>query len=64
MSRRLFQDTIGAWKENQNAGGNLVGNAIQNMIGANRLNQEMQFQSKLAQNSNPYAQYKTNPLDV
>jgi len=64
MSRRLFQDTIGAWKENQNAGGNLVGNAIQNMIGANRLNQEMRFQSKLAQNSNPYAQYKTNPLDV
>lgn len=63
MNRNLFLDNLNAWQQEQQAGGNLVGAGLQNLIGSQRYNQEMQFNRELAANSNPYAQYRTNPIN-
>ncbi len=60
MNRQLFQDNLNAWKENQAAGGNLVGAGISNMLAASRLNKESQFQNELNAKSNPWANYNIN----
>ena len=62
MNRRLFNDSMGAWMQNQQAGQSLVGMGLQNLIGANRLNKEYAFQNKLANNSNPYSDSYANSL--
>lgn len=45
-SRNLFNDTLTAWEENQQAGGELVGAGIQNLIGVNRLQNEREAQKE------------------
>ena len=62
MNRQLFGDTMNAFQQNQTAGGNLVGAGIANAIAATRLNREMAFQNKFAQNNNPYSQDYFNGL--
>lgn len=57
MNRQLFSDNLTAWKEQQAAGGSLVGAGLSNAIGAQRLNQEMQFQNQYSQNNNPWKNY-------
>jgi len=54
MSRRLFQDQMNAWTQNQQSGAALLGAGIQNMVGAQRYNQEMAFQNKLANGQNDW----------
>lgn len=49
LSRRLFNDKMNAWQQNQAAGQNLLGAGIQNFIGANRYEQEKQ---SIADNNN------------
>jgi len=41
MSRRLFNDTYGAWRENQAAGGNLVGTGLANLVSSGRYRDEL-----------------------
>jgi len=62
MQRQLFGDTMNAWQQNQKAGGDLVSAGLQNLMGANRLNREQQFQNKYAQNDNIYTQDYLNSL--
>lgn len=62
MNRQIFQDNLNAWQQNQAAGQNLVGMGLQNMIGAKRLNDEMQFQRKYQQGNNPYSDNYANSL--
>lgn len=57
MSRQLFNDNMNAWLSKQQAGGNLVGSAINNALQVNRYNQEKQFQDELAAKSNPWVNY-------
>lgn len=52
MSRRLFMDNMNAWNQNQQSGATLMGQGLQNLIGANRYNQELAFQNKLASGEN------------
>jgi hypothetical protein len=40
LSRRLFNDKMNAWQQNQQAGSQLLGKGIDNFIGANRYEQE------------------------
>ncbi len=60
MNRRLFNDSMNAWTQNQQAGGNLVSSGLKNMLGAQRYNNELQFQNKYAQGSNPWNNYSIN----
>jgi len=57
MNRQIFQDSLNAWKENQAAGGALVGAGLSNALGANRLNQEISFQRQYNQGNNPWVNY-------
>ncbi len=41
MATNLFNQTLQGWKENQQAGGSLVGAGLSNLIGANRYNAEL-----------------------
>jgi hypothetical protein len=52
MSRRLFEDNMNAWTQNQKSGSALLGAGLQNLLGANRYNQELNFQKQLAQGEN------------
>lgn len=42
LSRRLFNDKMNAWQQNQSSGANLLGTGLSNLIGANRYEQEKQ----------------------
>lgn len=52
LSRRLFNDKMNAWQQQQSAGQNLVGSAVNNVIDANRYEQEKAFQQQNAANAN------------
>jgi hypothetical protein len=53
MSRRLFDDKMTAWMQNQQAGGNLVGAGIRNLIGGSRYQQELKAQQERNKYNNP-----------
>ena len=53
-SRRLFGDTMNAWKENQEANSLLVGAGIQNLVGASRYSAEQAAQKKINETRNSY----------
>lgn len=52
-SRMLFGDTMNAFQQNQQAGSNLVGAGLSNLIGANRYQQELGASQKRNQMYNP-----------
>lgn len=56
-SRMLFGDTMNAFMQNQQAGSNLVGAGLSNLIGANRYQQELSANDKRNKMYNP--QYPT-----
>jgi len=41
MSRRLFNDTLGAWQQNQSAGASLVNTGLSNLVSAGRYRNEL-----------------------
>lgn len=47
MSRQLFQDKMNQFQQNQQAGSELLGAGIQNLVGASRYNQEKQAQDQI-----------------
>lgn len=49
LSRRLFDDKMRAWQQNQNAGAGLVQSGLNNLIGSNRYEQEKR---SIADNNN------------
>lgn len=64
MNRQLFQDNLNAWNQQQVAGGNLVSAGLQNLMGANRLQREKDFQNQYAKNNNIYTQDYLNSLNI
>lgn len=53
-SRQLFQDTLGAWNQNQQAGSELLGAGIRNMISAKRYQDEIEAQKNINQAGNAW----------
>jgi hypothetical protein len=53
MSRRLFEDKLGAFKENQAAGSELVGAGIRNLIGSSLYDKELAAQKERQSMYNP-----------
>jgi len=53
-SRQLFQDTLGAWNQNQQAGSELLGAGIRNLIGAKRYQDEIEAQKNINQAGNAW----------
>lgn len=47
MSRQLLQDKMNQFQQNQQAGSELLGAGIQNLVGASRYNQEKQAQDQI-----------------
>lgn len=68
MSRRIFEDNMNAFNQNQVAGANLVGAGIQNLIGSKRFDKEQEAQDKRAMIgasvSPSYTPYTITELDT
>jgi len=54
MNRRLFNDTMNAWQQNQQSGAQLLGTGLANMVGEARFQKELQAAERAAAAGNSW----------